>query len=58
VWVSDPHVTVMRETVTLDIPKNRDKYIVTSGQLNYMDDISTADDFYKAYPDGIIRFYL
>lgn len=54
-WRSDPHVTVMRETVTLDIPENKDKYRITSERLDDMDDIFTVNDFYKAYPDGIIR---
>ncbi len=51
-WASDPHVTVWRELLTFDM-KN-DAFVITSETLTYMDNICTVDQFYQAYPGGVI----
>lgn len=51
-WVSDPHVTVWRELLTFDT-KN-DTFVITSETLEYMNNICTAEQFYQAYPGGVI----
>lgn len=51
-WVSDPHVTVWRELLTYEIED--DKFTVTSEELQVMDGICTSEEFYRAYPGGII----
>ncbi len=50
-WVSDPHVTVWRETLTYDM-EGAD-CVITSETLAFMDGICVAREFYQAYPDGI-----
>lgn len=51
-WASDPHVTVWREELTYELLDG--EFLVTSQQLQYLDAISTADEFYAAYPEGEI----
>ncbi len=50
-WVSDPHVTVWREQLTFRI--ENDTCVITSEELQFMDSIQTAGEFWQAYPDGI-----
>lgn len=52
-WVSDPHVTVWRELLTYDIKD--DKFAITSETLEYRDNICTSEEFYQAYPKGVIK---
>lgn len=51
-WVSDPHITVWCETLTYK--KEDGRYVITAESLRYMDNICTAEEFYQAYPDGVI----
>lgn len=51
-WVSDPHVTVWRETLTYE--KGERQYVVTAETLQVMDSIATSKGFYQAYPGGSI----
>lgn len=48
---SDPHVTVWIETITYT---QGDKFQVTSEQLETMDSIASGEEFYRAYPGGVI----
>lgn len=50
-WVSDPHVTVWREQLTYEMRDG--SYAITSEALEFMDGICTAEEFNRAYPDGI-----
>ncbi len=50
-WVSDPHVTVWREELTYEIEEGG--CVITSETLQFMDAICIAEEFYRAYPDGI-----
>ncbi|MBO5146198.1 MAG: hypothetical protein J6C19_11805 [Lachnospiraceae bacterium] len=52
-WVSDPHVTVWREQLVYEL-KN-DTCVIKSESLDYMDNICTAEEFYLAYPNGMIE---
>lgn len=51
-WVSDPHITVWRELLTYTI--ENDKYVINSETLDYMEGICVAEEFYQAYPGGVI----
>ena len=51
-WVSNPHVTVWRELLTFST--ENDEFVITSETLEYMDSICTAEQFYQAYPNGVI----
>lgn len=51
-WVSDPHMYVWRET--LQIRQEEDIWQVTGENLLLLDYITSAEEFYKAYPDGRI----
>ncbi len=51
-WTSDPHVTVWKEELTYELSDG--EFLVTSQQLQYLDAICTADEFYAAYPEGEI----
>lgn len=50
--VSDPHVTVWREQ--LGFERENGELKVTSSNLRFLDDISTSDEFFLAYPGGEI----
>ncbi len=51
-WVSDPHITVWREELSYTMEDGAFK--VTSEHIQFLDGICVAEDFYKAYPDGMI----
>ena len=51
-WVSDPHVTVWREWLSYQIKDGEFK--VTSQQIQFLEWICVAEEFYHAYPDGVI----
>lgn len=51
-WVSDPHVTVWREE--LSYTRKDGVFQVTSEQVRFMQGICVAQEFYMAYPDGVI----
>lgn len=51
-WVSDPHVTVWREWLSYKIKDGEFK--VTSQQIRFLEGICVAEEFYHAYPDGVI----
>lgn len=51
-WVSDPHVTVWREELSYMIKNGEFK--VTSHNIEFLQGICVAEEFYKAYPDGVI----
>ena len=46
-WTSDPHVTVWKEEKYYE--KSGEEYRVTDGSLEYMDSISSEEEFNKAY---------
>lgn len=46
-WTSDPHVTVWKEEKYYE--KSGEEYRVTDGSLEYMDGISSKEEFDKAY---------
>ena len=46
-WTSDPHVTVWKEEKFYD--KSGEEYRVTDGSLEYLDSISSKEEFDKAY---------
>lgn len=50
--VSDPHVTVWYETITYTTENG--KYLIIDESLEYMDGIASAEEFYRAYPNGKI----
>ncbi len=50
-WVSDPHVTVWHEILTYKMDKNA--CIITSETLQFMEGICIAEEYNKAYPNGI-----
>lgn len=52
-WVSDPHVTVWRETLTAHYSGTDGKVSVEAEQLTYMEDIDTYEEYMQAYPNGI-----
>ena len=52
VWVSDPHVTVWREWLSYTVKDGEFK--VTSQQIQFLEGICVAEEFYQAYPDGVI----
>lgn len=49
-WVSDPHVTVWRQTLKYD---NDRRFTITDEKTEFMDNISSGSEFMKAYPGGI-----
>jgi hypothetical protein len=49
---SDPHITVWIENLTYEITTDRG-FKVTSENLTFYDNISSIDEYNKAYPDGI-----
>lgn len=51
---SDPHVFVWRETLVFEAAEGGSGYIVTEENMEYMDAITDAGQFYRAYPDGDI----
>ena len=52
-WTSDPHVTVWREELGFEMKS--DGIVINSENLSMLDAICTSEEFYKAYPDGIIN---
>lgn len=52
-WTSDPHVTVWREE--LGFETKNDNIVIKSENLEILDAICTSEEFYEAYPDGIIN---
>lgn len=54
--VSDPHVTVWRESLTFEVRESEqgNKFMVTQENMVSLDSIATAEQFYLAYPDGTI----
>lgn len=51
-WVSDPHVTVWREELSFTVKDG--VFLVTSEHIRFMEGICVAQEFYEAYPDGVI----
>lgn len=54
-WTSDPHVTVWHQVITYKYAGGEDEFLIDSIDLAYLDEISSADEFYLAYPGGIIK---
>lgn len=52
-WTSEPHVTVWKEYLTFH--KTDDEWLVETEKLKTFEYICTAEEFYEAYPDGIIN---
>ncbi len=52
-WTSDPHVTVWQQTITYS--GRTDGFLIDGMSMEYFDEIATAEEFYKAYPDGVIK---
>lgn len=51
-WVSDPHVWTWREELSYTIQDG--KFKVTAENTEFFPAICVAEEFYKAYPDGVI----
>lgn len=51
-WVSDPHITVWRQEISYE--RKDEGFKVTSQHISFYDAICVAEEFYKAYPDGVI----
>lgn len=54
-WTSDPHVTVWHQVITYEYAGGKDEFLIDSIDLAYLDEISSADEFYLAYPGGMIK---
>lgn len=54
-WTSDPHVTVWHQVITYEYAGGEDECLIDSIDLAYLDEISSADEFYLAYPGGMIK---
>ena len=52
-WVSDPHVTVWREELSYTMRDG--EFRVTSQDMQFLEGICVAEEFYAAYPDGVIN---
>lgn len=52
-WVSDPHVWTWREELSYTIQDG--KFKVTAENTEFFTAICVAEEFYKAYPDGVIN---
>lgn len=50
---SEPHVTVWRQEITYSVENG--KFIVKGQSIDYLDNIVTQEEFYAAYPEGIIN---
>lgn len=50
-WVSDPHITVWVQN--LEFRREGGSFLVTHGELLFMDSIDTTQEYKMAYPDGI-----
>jgi len=51
-WTSDPHVTVWEENLTWH--EEGGVYMMDSSKLTVRDNLCTGEEFYSAYPEGII----
>lgn len=51
-WVSDPHVTVWREELSYTMQQG--VFRVTAQNIQFLEGICVAEEFYNAYPDGVI----
>lgn len=49
---SDPHVTVWRQEITYSVENG--EFIVIGQSIDYLANIVTQEEFYAAYPEGII----
>lgn len=54
-WTSDPHVTVWHQVITYQYADTEDAFVIDSVKTSYLDEIATAEEYYLAYPDGIIK---
>lgn len=52
-WVSDPHVWTWREELSYTIQDG--KFKVTAENTEFFTAICVAEEFYNAYPDGVIN---
>lgn len=52
-WTSDPHVTVWEEKLTFHSRDGR--FLMDSSELDILDNICTGEEFYRAYPGGVIN---
>lgn len=51
-WDSSPHIYVWRETLALE--QRNGSYLVSAEKLEDLSRITSAEEFYRAYPDGMI----
>lgn len=51
-WTSDPHVTVWEENIAWHV--EGEQYLMDSSELTFRDNLCTGEEFYSAYPEGII----
>lgn len=51
-WDSTPHIYVWKETLGLE--ETDGEWKVSSEEIQYFTNISTREEFYEAYPDGVI----
>lgn len=52
-WVSDPHVTVWKENLKYRVENG--KFIVEEDNSRFLTYLCVAEEFYEAYPDGVIN---
>lgn len=52
-WVSDPHVTVWKENLKYRVENG--KLIVEEDNSKFLTYLCVAEEFYEAYPDGVIN---
>ena len=51
-WTSDPHVTVWEESIAWHV--EGEQYLIDSSELTFRDNLCSGEEFYSAYPEGII----
>lgn len=49
---SEPHICVWQEKITFTF--ENDTFIITGEELNYLDSISSEEEYMSAYPNGVI----
>lgn len=56
-WTSDPHVTVWYQKLNYQYYRKQETIFINPAfvETRYLDNISTADEFYAAYPSGMIN---
>ena len=53
-WTSDPHVTVWNQVITYQYTEEKDELVIHDEALEILDSIHSAEQFFTAYPNGVI----